>query len=220
MNISGFLDQLLKSAQSMAGEATTRAGGLSERLENEGIGGFKLGKLAQGALAGSALTLLLGNRSGRRLATLGGLAALGVMAYRAMQQSGGATSASEPQTLDRLQAPEQVEAHGRVVLVALIAAAKSDGHIDARERGLIHEEVARLGDPALTAWLDAELAKPLHAADVAAAATTREMASEMYLASLLIADEQNAGERAYLDELAQRLSLGGELKAALERQVR
>ena len=67
----------------------------------------------KGALAGGALGLLLGkNKTTRKLATYGGLAAIGVMAYKAYgdykQQQGGA--AAEPQTVDRLP-PPQVELH-------------------------------------------------------------------------------------------------------------
>lgn len=42
----------------------------------------------------------------------------------------------------------------------------------------------------------------------------------MYLASLLVADEQSYMEKAYLDELARRLSLPEGLKAELESKVR
>ena len=46
------------------------------------------------------------------------------------------------------------------------------------------------------------------------------MAAEMYLASLLVADEQSFMERAYLDELARQLKLEPSLRAELEAQVR
>lgn len=227
MNASGFLDQLLRSAQGMAGETRERARSASDRVENEGIGGVRLGKFAQGALAGGALSLLLGNRSARRLATWGGAAMLGTLAWRAWQErqaqgdgAGPAAQATiEPRTIDRLPAPE-VEAHSRGILIALVAAAKSDGHIDARERGLIHDEVGRLSNDAeLQAFMDAELARPLDATAVAAAATSPELACEMYLASLLLVDEQHPAERAWLDTLALELKIDPQLKASLERQL-
>ena len=76
-----------------------------------------------------------------------------------------------------------------------------------------------VSDRTLRAWLTAELDKPLDPAEVARAATSPEMASEMYLASLLAADEQNFMERAYLDELARQLNLDADLKSKLEQQV-
>ena len=45
------------------------------------------------------------------------------------------------------------------------------------------------------------------------------MAAEVYLASVLMVDEEHFMERAYLDELARQLQLAPELKSALEAQV-
>ena len=69
-------------------------------------------------------------------------------------------------------------------------------------------------------WLQAELNKPLDPADIARAASTPEMAAEMYVASVLMVDEEHFMERAYLEELARQLKLDPALKAELEAQVR
>ncbi len=85
---------------------------------------------------------------------------------------------------------------------------------------MIDGEIAKLtGDVELQGWLDRELAKPLDPAEVARAATSEEMAAEMYLASLLMIDETSYMERAYLDELARQLSLDAGLKVELEAQA-
>ena len=68
--------------------------------------------------------------------------------------------------------------------------------------------------------LQAELNKPLDPAEVARVASTPEMAAEMYLASVLLVDEEHFMERAYLDELARQLTLDPTLKGELEAQVR
>ena len=68
-------------------------------------------------------------------------------------------------------------------------------------------------------WLHAELEKPLDPAEVARAASTPEMAAEMYLASLLVADEQSFMERAYLNELARQLKLEPALQQRLQNQL-
>lgn len=211
MNIQGFLDQLLKSSNPGGGSAG-------------GLGGLLNADFGKGAVAGGALGLLLGrNKTTRKLATYGGLAAIGVMAYRAYndyrQQQGGFAEGATPQTVDRLP-PPQAELHSQAILKALVAAAKADGHIDARERQVIEGEFSRVGtDAGLQGWLHAELEKPLDPAEVARAGTTPEIASEMYLASLMVADEQNFMERTYLDELARQLKLGDGLKAQLEKQL-
>ena len=216
MKIQGFLDQLLKTAQQSAGGLGDAAGVKS---------GADFGK---GALAGGALGLLLGNRKARKMgskvAVYGGLAAVGVLAYKAYgdwkKQQGGADAAVAPRTVDALPAPE-AESHSQAILKALIAAAKADGHVDEREREVIEGEFSRLdAAPEVRQWLQAELQKPLDPAEVASAATSPEMASEMYLASLLAADEKNFMERAYLDELARQLKLDDSLKARLEQQVK
>lgn len=219
MKIQGFLDHLLKSAQ--GGDA---AGNAADAASAQGgLGGMLNADFGKGALAGGALGLLLGkNKTTRKLAAYGGLAAIGVMAYKAYgdyrQQQGGA--AAEPQTVDRLP-PPQVELHSQAILKALVAAAKADGHIDARERQVIEGEFSRLNqDAELQQWLHAELEKPLDPAEVARAAGTPEIASEMYLASLMAADQQNFMERAYLDELARQLKLDEALKLKLEQQIR
>jgi len=121
--------------------------------------------------------------------------------------------------VDRLP-PPQAELHSQAILKALVAAAKADGHIDARERQVIEGEFARINsDGELQQWLHAELEKPLDPVEVARSASTPEIASEMYLASLMVADEQSFMERAYLDELAKQLKLDPPLKAQLERQL-
>ncbi|RYZ70741.1 MAG: tellurite resistance TerB family protein [Lysobacteraceae bacterium] len=218
MKLQGFLDHLLKSAPGGAQQASPQA------PAQGGLGGMLNADFGKGALAGGALGLLLGkNRTTRKLATYGGLATIGVMAYKAygeyrQQQDGGA--AVEAQTVDRLP-PAQAELHSQAILRALVAAAKADGHIDARERQVIEGEFSRISqDAELQQWLHAELEKPLDPAEVARSASTPEIASEMYLASLMAADEQSFMERAYLDELARQLKLDDTLKQKLEQQVR
>ncbi|MDZ4337336.1 MAG: tellurite resistance TerB family protein [Pseudomonas sp.] len=239
----GLLDQLLKSGQdlmqqksagsSAGGSAGGLGGALGGLLGGAGKGGQggDLGTLLKGAgggaLAAGALGMLLGNKSARKMGgkalTYGGLAALGVVAYKAYnnwQAQQANAPQGEPQTLDRLPAP-QAELHSQAILKALVGAAKADGHVDARERQLIEGELVKLTtDAELQHWLQAELNKPLDPAEIARAASTPEMAAEMYIASVLMVDEEHFMERAYLEELARQLKLDPALKAELEAQVR
>lgn len=236
MNTRGLLDQLLKSGQELlqqksTGKSAGGLGGLGDALGGM-LGGAKgNGDLfkgaAGGALGASALGLLLGNKSARKVGgkvlTYGGLAALGVLAYKAYgnwQSQQADAPQGEPQTLDRLPAP-LVEEHSQAILKALLAAAKADGHVDDRERQLIEGELVKLTDDReVRQWMEAELNKPLDPADVARAASTPEMAAEMYLASVLMVDEEHFMERAYLEELARQLRIDPALKLELESQVR
>ncbi len=226
MSVQSLLEQLLQS-----GVAKYESAKQSGDLE----------KYATGAAAGGALALLLGSRRGRSLGgkvlKIGTVAALGTLAWRtyngwqAKNQAGAPASAagapqSEPLALprfDALPAP-QLEAHSRAMLKAMIAAAKSDGHLDERERGVVEAELQRLeavnSDPATRRWVEDELRRPVDAADVAAASTSSQMASEIYLASVLVVDETSSLERAYLDALAQQLKLAPGLKTELEAQAR
>jgi uncharacterized membrane protein YebE (DUF533 family) len=221
-----MLDQLLNMGQQALGQGNATP---SSSGGNSGPG------LGTGLLAGGALGALLGNNKLRKMGggvvAYGGVAALGALAYKVFNDyqsrqaaapastptsMPAATPAPAPLAFERLPAPV-VETHAQAMLKALIAAAKADGHIDERERTLIQEKFAPLADDlALRRWVDSELAKPLDPADVASAATTPEMAAEMYLVSVLTVDEQSFMEHAYLDELARKLDLPAGLKSDLE----
>jgi uncharacterized membrane protein YebE (DUF533 family) len=220
MNLTSYLEQLLKTGTSALGQAT------SGMQPGDGR------KYATGAAVGGVLGLLLGSKSGRRMGgkalKAGSVVALGALAWKAYgdwQRQNAAASAPgaapgaalpAPASFAALPAP-QLEVHSRAMLKALIAAAKSDGHMDEAERGQVEDALHRLNADAETrAWVDTELRRPVDPADVAAAATGPEMAAEIYLASVLVVDDTTVMERAYLDELARRLQLAPGLKAELE----
>jgi uncharacterized membrane protein YebE (DUF533 family) len=237
MSAQSMLDQLLKSGLSMLNSKGAQRGDSGAGLGKLG----NLGDLGVGATAGGVLGLLLGTKRGRSMGgsalKYGSVAALGAVAFRAYTQWQATQAAQAQQTQQAQQAPQglaaenvpvrtvnllpapEVETHSRAMLQAMIAAAKSDGHLDARERELIDAELVRLqADVGERQWMEAELQRPLDPAEVARAASTPEMAAEMYLASLLMVDDTSFMERAYLDELARQLRLPAGLKAELEAQ--
>jgi uncharacterized membrane protein YebE (DUF533 family) len=223
VNAQAMLEQLLKSGLSMI-EGKPQVPGTSAG----GDAGW--GKFGAGAATGGAIGLLLGSKRGRKFGgkalKYGSVAALGLLAYKAygnwqaqQQQQANAPPAAQPRTVNLLPAP-QVERHSLAMLQSMIAAAKADGHLDERERGLVEAELSRISADADTRrWFEDELRKPLDPTEVARAAGSPEMAAEMYLASLLVADETSFMERAYLDELARQLRLPEGLKVELERQA-
>lgn len=238
MSAQSMLEQLLKSGLGMLEGKSKPVQGHKPQGGSE----MKWDQVGAGALGGGALGLLLGGSSGGRkmgkAAKYGSVAALGLAAYKvysqyqasqASQASQAAQQTPQPAAAPApawhqaaqpaLPAPE-VELHSRVMLQAMIAAAKADGHVDERERGLIEAELARQeADPQQRQWFSQALSSPLDPAEVARAATTPQMAAEMYLASLLVADETSFMERAYLDELARQLRLPDGLKRDLEAQA-
>jgi uncharacterized membrane protein YebE (DUF533 family) len=201
MDTRGLLDQLLGAGKSLLDDTgvTRPEGGMSD--------------FGRGAATGGLAGLLLGSKTGRKLATYGGLAALGAIAWRAYSQS-----RSGPHKETRPAAVESPPTESRVVLRAILAAARVDGHIDEREQTLIDKEIARSGgDASLRAWIENQLRTPLDpqsiAADVAGDAL---LAGEVYLASALVIGETGYLERAYLDGLAEHLGLDPGLKRRLE----
>ena len=216
MNIQSLLDQILK------------AGGADDPVRRA-----DMSKYATGAAVGGVLGLLLGTRSGRNMGgkvlKYGSVAAIGALAWKAYQEhqasrsaarnmpvQPGAGASTQAASFEALPAPQQ-EAHSQAILAAMIAAAKADGHLDERERGLLQAELQRVqADAATQQWAAKAVDQPASAADVAALAQGPEMAAEIYLASVLVVDESNPAERRYLDDLAQRLRLAPSLKADLE----
>lgn len=221
MSATSYLEQLLKTGSAALDTATA---------------GMQAGdgrKYAAGAAVGGVLGLLLGSRGGRRFGgkviKVGSVVALGALAWKAYgdwQRQNAAVGApgAGPATVQAaaaggfaaLPAP-QLELHSRAMLKALIAAAKADGHMDDAERSRVESELQRLdADTGMRGWVESELRRPVDPADVAAAATSPEMAAEIYLASVVAVDETTVMERAYLDELARQLQLPPGLKAELE----
>jgi uncharacterized membrane protein YebE (DUF533 family) len=99
----------------------------------------------------------------------------------------------------------------------MIAAAKADGHMDAREYQQVQHQIEQMALPGDAKQLIlAELASPLDAGAVAAGATNSASAAETYLASLLVIDVDNDQERKYLHDLAQALGLSSDYTAHLE----
>ncbi|WP_178119021.1 tellurite resistance TerB family protein [Pseudomonas akapageensis] len=240
MNTSDLLEQLLQAGQA----SMTQQGGASAAPQGGGMGG--LGGLLGGLLGGggsgggnAGLGGLLGGLlgGGGGMGGMGGstsqgrsggtnyaaLASLGMMAfqaYQAWQQSQASAPAQAVRTVDQLSGPE-AEDHSHAILRALIAAAKADGRIDEAEKKLIYAEISRhTDDPELQEWLDREVQSPLDAASVAQSAQDPGMASEMYLASVMLVDDQQDAERNYLDELAYALKLDPQLQIHLEQQAR
>ena len=239
MNTSDLLEQLLRAGQgSMAqqgGGGASAQGGLGDlggllggllgggAGASAGGGGAGLGGLLGGLLGGgSPMGGAPQSRSagGTNYAALASLGMMAFQAYQAWQRSQASAPQEAPRTVDLLAGPE-AEEHSHAILRALIAAAKADGRIDVAEKQMISTEIGRhTDDPQLQQWLDDEVAKPLDANDVAQSATDPAMASEMYLASVMLVDDQQDAERNYLDELAAALQIAPQLQVHLEQQAK
>ncbi|MGL6004137.1 tellurite resistance TerB family protein [Aeromonas sobria] len=196
--------------------------GAGKGLLNDG-GDKRKGQM-QGALAGGALGLLLGNKKVRKYggtaAAVGGAAALGGLAYK-LYQDWQAQQAAPAQPTHPISALEgnALDARATLLVRAMVAAARADGHIDGAERQKIQEYLTEQGQSDAARWIDAELARPLDPHALAREVTDMELATEVYLASLLAIEVDHFMERGYLDELARALKLDDNLKGSIERQV-
>lgn len=229
MNTSDLLEQLLRAGQ---GGSASSGGGLGGLL-----GGLLKGTSTGTASTGGGLGDLLGGlggmlggatgappaqgrSGGMNYAALASLGMAAFQAYQAWQRQQASAPQQAFQTVDQLDGPA-AEAHSHAVLRALIAAAKADGRIDEQEQQLIANELGRhTDDPQLQQWLDAEVAKPLDAADFAEFASDPAVAAEVYLASVMLVDDQQDAERNYLDDLAGQLQIDPQLQLHLEQQAK
>ena len=171
------------------------------------------------------MTSLLTGKKGKKLAKsalkVGGLAAVGGLAYAAYKryQQGEAPQGTTPRAEFRESLTQtgflppdddtaSQSALGLALLQAMIAAAKADGHIDAKEHQRIFEQLNKLDlDAESKAFLLEELGKPLDLDAVVKLGVTPEVATEIYTASVLAVDIDTPAERAYLQMLAARLNL-------------
>jgi uncharacterized membrane protein YebE (DUF533 family) len=221
-----ILDLLLSSGQELVNKGKAIAEEKLDLPESQAERDAIFDGVGKGAVAASAIALLLGTSVGRKLTgagiKLGSLAAISGVAYNAFQkwqsqQAAPVANAGTP-------APEltgaAVDQRSKVLLIAMIAAAKADGVIDDNEKALISQQLAKLNTGDTAALLAEELAKPLDIKAVAAGADSPTTASEIYLISRAILDLDNDQERAYIDQLAKELGLAPDLVAQLESHLK
>lgn len=229
LNPQDLLDQILRTGQDLIAKGKTQSSGLTQKgkklaSQGENILVEKLGiedtqvsreALRKGVGAGAAagaLALLLSSRSGRKLATMGGLSALGVVAFKAYKDGKMPTSADE---VVGLLTGKAANNRATTLIKAMIAAAQADGTLTEDEEALIAAY-----DGADKADLEALLSNPASAKDIAALSKSDQEAREIYAVSCRIANGLNDAERDYLDELAIALRLDPDMAARIETDMR
>ena len=106
------------------------------------------------------------------------------------------------------------------LVMAMIGAANADGHIGPDEQRTIFDHVGQLPLGAEDkAFVFDALSSPPSMQDIASLAEGPEQAAELYLASRLAIDPDHPAEQAYLEALANRLSLPPDLVAHLDSQA-
>ncbi len=216
----------------------------AQRTAMAGGGGFAAG-LATSMLMGKKGRKMMG-----KAAKYGAVAALGGLAYHAWNKhqqgkagtssdAGATPAAAAPATGSVPQVPAEYEAApsntaflpaptdevaqdelGKSLVRAMIAAAKSDGKIDADEKNAIFERLNAMDlDADSKAFVFDELSAPLDINAVVAGARCPETAAEIYAASLVAIEADTAAEQAYLQMLAARLELDPGLVEEIHRSA-
>jgi len=184
--------------------------------------------MAAAAAAGLA-GLLLGTKSGRGLAMgaaqVGGLALIGGLAYKAFQNHQAGAPVMGDAATPALAAPagsgfepEAASNETAILLIrAMIAGAASDGQVDAHERQSIIGGLTEAGfDPEGNAWLEGEMANPASLEDLAAGATTPELAAQVYTAARLAIEPDTQDEVDFLANLGAALGLDPSLVSQID----
>lgn len=226
MDAKSLLEDLLKTGREMAAKGQAV---VEEKLDIQEPGEKRdatISGLKTGAMAAGIMALLLGTKSGRKVTgsalKLGSLAAVGGIAWQAYKSwsAGNAESAAkngEPVAVDNLS-EEAANDRSLLLLKAMIAAAKADGHIDDQEMSDIQKQVSELGLTGdIAGFIQSEIASPSSLEELAAQCDTPEVAAEIYLISSVLINKQNEMESAYLDALAAALELPDSLLVELEK---
>lgn len=205
--------------------------GLSEGLRQAGEGGGLFGNLAnmaKGMFGDTARAVQEGNPStigglgalvgaifggGTKAATgaLGGglLAVLGTLAMQAMNKANAGSSTDTPQARLLGSVDEEAEqAKARLLLTAMVSAAKADGQIDPAEMHNILTKLDQAGaDGEARAFVREQMLEPLDLDALIRQVNSPELASEVYTVSLLSIQVDTDEERDYLSRLAEGMGL-------------
>lgn len=208
----------LNQLQSLLGQK----GGASTSSSSEGQGLNKL--LMPGALGGLA-GLLVANKSSRKLLAkygtgallVGGGAVAGTVLWNKYKDRIRETHQDEPQ-FGQQQSPLDVRTE-RLIL-ALVFAAKSDGHIDEQEQAAIESQLREAGIEDQGRELVAKaLEQPLDPARLAQGVKNEEEALELYFLSCAVIDIDHFMERSYLDALGDALKVPQDVREGIEQDL-
>jgi uncharacterized membrane protein YebE (DUF533 family) len=228
MDIQSLLDEILKTGKELASKGQTLA---EEKLQIPKDGEKRdatMDGMKKGAIAAGVLALLLGTGAGRRITgsalKIGSLAAIGGIGWKAFQnwQKQNETLEAEQAANNKIipinELPEQqARERSLILLKAMIAAAKADGHVNKKEIEIIKAQINKLGlSKDVAELLEEEISKPLDVKEIAALAENQAIASEIYLVSAVVTDKENSMERDYLANLAKAMQLPDDLVAHLE----
>lgn len=213
--MANWLNQL----QSLLGQS-----GASSSSSSSGQQGLsKL--LVPGALGGLA-GLLVANKSSRKLLSkygtgallAGGGAIAGTVLWNKYKDRVRAAHQDEPQ-FGAQSSPLDVRTE-RLIL-ALVFAAKSDGHIDAKERAAIEQQLREAGvEEQGRVFIEKAIEQPLDPQRLAEGVRNEEEALEVYFLSCAAIDIDHFMERSYLNALGDALKIPQDVREGIEQDLK
>ncbi|MGU3523235.1 tellurite resistance TerB family protein [Enterobacteriaceae bacterium C23F] len=212
--MANWLNQL----QSMLGQASAKSSGSSG---DQGLS--KL--LVPGALGGLA-GLLVSSKSSRKLLAkygtgallVGGGAVAGSVLWNKYKDKIRTAHQAEPQYG---QHTSPVDVRTERLILALVFAAKSDGHIDDKERAVIDQQLREAGVEAQGRQLvEKAIAQPLDPHLLAKDVRNEEEALELYFLSCAAIDVDHFMERSYLNALGDALAIPQEVREGIEADLK
>ncbi|MCU6666473.1 Inner membrane protein YebE [compost metagenome] len=208
--MSNWLNQL----QSLLGQKSSSSSG-------EGLS--KL--LVPGALGGLA-GLLVANKSSRKLLSkygtgallAGGGAIAGSVLWNKYKDKVRNAHQDEPQFGHQASA---LDVRSERLILALVFAAKSDGHIDDKERAAIEQQLREAGiEEQGRALVARAIEQPLDPARLAQGIQNEEEALELYFLSCAAIDIDHFMERSYLSALGDALKIPQDVRDGIEQDIK
>ncbi|AIP94755.1 tellurite resistance TerB family protein [Salmonella enterica] len=210
--MANWLNQL----QSLLGQKGASASSSGEQGLNK--------LLVPGALGGLA-GLLVANKSSRKLLTkygagallVGGGAVAGSVLWNKYKDKVRAAHQGEPQ-FGSQSTPLDIRTE-RLIL-ALVFAAKSDGHIDAKERAAIEHQLRESGvEEQGRVFIEKAIEQPLDPQRLAQDVRNEEEALEIYFLSCAAIDIDHFMERSYLNALGDALKIPQDVRDGIEQDL-
>lgn len=219
----GSLGDIIGGLGSLLGGNT--AGSANTNASADGLSGMLGGMLAKladnGAAAGGIGALIgsvLGGGADSAKGAVGGgaLAVLASLALNALKNAGQAQE-QNVQTL-QTQSEEVLNENAKIIVLAMINAAKADGNIDEDE---IEKILGKLGtdglDASEKAFMEEQLRAPLDTDSIIRLAQNEPtMPAQIYAASLLAIEVDTDAEQEYMDKLAENLGLDAQVVAYIK----
>lgn len=203
-----------ESLGSLMDTAKKQTAGLSKATPG-GVGGL-LGAGTLGALLGAFMS-----KGALQNVALVGAGAVAWNFYQKWSQGRkGAQPAASVAVQSTALAPAELDPTARLLLRAMVFAARADGHIDATEQERISQVVAQMlpGQDA-NALLGRLMNDPIDPGLLASEIQSAEQGEDLFRLSCMIVDIDHFMERSYLDALATVLHITESRKAELEAEA-